>query len=155
MASSISSSSTGGAGEKSSESVSQISPTLMLQSQQLKQFRSQEADQLISQAEQRLKSIKDQLKTLKVKEKQLQDTEKQQEKDWTQIYQKADTWTALETFKDKEQKENENIDSLLAKQDQLGHYHDHTKEREFFQLEEEIKIQKMEEQKVMGMYCIP
>eukprot|EP01031_Cornospumella_fuschlensis_P027525 gene27525-33247_t len=141
------------ASSASTEGASEIPPALLLQSQQLKQFRSQEADHLLDQAEQRLKSIKQQLKTLEVKEKKLLATDNQQkDKDWTQIYQKADTWTALEAYQDKETKEKENIESLLAKQDQLGHYHDHTKEREFFQLDEEDKIRKMEEQKIMGNY---
>jgi tetratricopeptide (TPR) repeat protein len=75
-----------------------------------------------------------------------------QQFDWTQAYT---NWSKFEDTEDLQQskaREEAKLDSILNKGDNLGHYHDHSKERGFFDRPESEKFSACEDNRLMGNY---
>ena len=72
--------------------------------------------------------------------------------DWAASYQ---NWGAFEDTEELQQnaaKEEAKMQSLIEQTDNLGHYHDHSKERSFFEQSEIDKFQSCEDNRHMGNY---
>lgn len=96
----------------------------------------------ISQQQQRQEHVVVPCKTLS--------TEKQW--DWTKTYRGWEDWNDLDELQRQKSVEESKMESLIDKKDALGHVHDHSKEREFFQLREEEKSKICESYRRMGNY---
>lgn len=72
--------------------------------------------------------------------------------DWAASYQ---NWAAYEDTEELEQniaKEEAKMKAIIDKTDNLGHYHDHSKERQFFEKSENEKFIACEDNRLMGNY---
>jgi hypothetical protein len=72
--------------------------------------------------------------------------------DWTRSY--AD-WTVYEDAEELQQskaQEEAKLAGIISQTDNLGHYHDHSKERAFFELSEQDKFTACEDNRMMGNY---
>lgn len=72
--------------------------------------------------------------------------------DWTNVYKKWTDWEDIEELQSSKVIEEDKINQISNKTDCLGHAHDHSKEREFFEQSEEIKLQECEKYRAMGNY---
>jgi tetratricopeptide (TPR) repeat protein len=72
--------------------------------------------------------------------------------DWTDSYKQWSAWEDMEELQAKKKFEENRLESLIEKQNVMQHYHDHSKEKEFFDLPEEIKMQKCEDYRTLGNY---
>jgi tetratricopeptide (TPR) repeat protein len=72
--------------------------------------------------------------------------------DWTKSYSSWSQFEDAEELKQLKDKEEEKIQNILASNNPLGHAHDHSKERAFFESSEEFKFQACERNRLMGNY---
>lgn len=72
--------------------------------------------------------------------------------DWTKSYANWSNWEDVEELQQQMLKEETKLEGIANKRDALGHYHDHSKERAFFELPEEAKFNSCEENRKMGNY---
>jgi tetratricopeptide (TPR) repeat protein len=77
-------------------------------------------------------------------------TEKSNE--WTKSYGNWEKWNEKEELQEKKSVEETKIDSLIAKADNLGHVHDHSEERDFFQQPESVKFEQCISYRNLGNY---
>ncbi len=117
----------------------------------LHEARTNEAENLLHAAEKRLDDLKCKIAVIN-KKVALKANNPSSAQDWTTIYEKCADWEELEELHEAKVREQHKIESLLSKQDNLGHYHDHTQEREFFQLPEDEKIKRCDDNRVVGNY---
>lgn len=75
-----------------------------------------------------------------------------QEYDWTKSYTSWSTYEDVDELTHAKEKEEAKLDGIINKSDMLGHYHDHSKERVFFELSEEEKFKSCEDSRIMGNY---
>lgn len=72
--------------------------------------------------------------------------------DWTQSY---NVWSKYEDIDDlavKKREEEDKITSLISNQQVMGHVHDHSIERQFFESSEEFKLKTCEDNRLIGNY---
>lgn len=72
--------------------------------------------------------------------------------DWTKSYADWSEFEDVEELKLRKEKEESTLDDIHSKKDALGHYHDHSKERGFFELPESEKFSACEDNRLMGNY---
>lgn len=72
--------------------------------------------------------------------------------DWTESYQQWSKWEDMDELEAKKKFEENRLQSLIDKQNVMQHYHDHSKEKEFFDLPEEVKIKKCDDYRVLGNF---
>jgi hypothetical protein len=102
-------------------------------------------------AEKRLNEITGKLSKASVS--QPNDTAKHRKNwDWAKSYESWSQWDDVEQLNLSKAAEEARVAGILNKQDSLGHYHDHGKEREFYELPETDKMKHCEDNRVMGNY---
>jgi tetratricopeptide (TPR) repeat protein len=74
--------------------------------------------------------------------------------DWTTSYKKWNGWSDVEELIQEKNAAEAHIETLHEQKDALGHVHDHSKEREFFLLKEEEKIDKCLQFLELGNYLL-
>ena len=72
--------------------------------------------------------------------------------DWTSSYNSWSKWEDVEELKQAKVVEEEKVESIISKADNLGHYHDHSLERNFFERPEEQKFEECERNRIIGNY---
>ena len=84
----------------------------------------------------------------------LQDTSnaKNAKWDWAASYSGWSEWEDIDELSSNKLKEEKKLDGILNKKESLGHYHDHSKERAFFELSEDDKLAACEENRKVGNY---
>jgi tetratricopeptide (TPR) repeat protein len=123
---------------------------LSLQALRDQQLHDSEAS--LIEAEQKLVTINQQIQRLSTSIDSSCSISNKPSSDWTKIYENCAKWEELESLQEQKSKEQEKIQGLLEKQDTLGHYHDHSIERQFFERPEHEKIIECERNKVLGNY---
>mmetsp|Transcript_30550 Transcript_30550/g.43821 ORF Transcript_30550/g.43821 Transcript_30550/m.43821 type:complete len:329 (-) Transcript_30550:149-1135(-) len=75
-------------------------------------------------------------------------------KDWAQNYRRWDKWDDVEELQNIKADEESKLQSLMRKnvESSLGHYHDHTEERAFYELSENDKFLRCEQYRKIGNY---
>ena len=120
----------------------------MLFSQEIKGIKDVKTKGAIIEAEQKLKSINAKIDVISL------EADKPKEEsipgNWTESYAKFDTFEDIEELKHKKKIEEDRITSLEHNTENLGHYHDHTKEREIFEKSEEEKMKLCEKNRLAG-----
>lgn len=81
-------------------------------------------------------------------------TKEEVNKDWTKTYEKWDQFIDRDEVIELKKKEEQDYESLLAKADNLGHVHNHTEEREFFQQPEHQKLEVCKGYRTLGNYFV-
>lgn len=90
-------------------------------------------------------------KITKVTERE--DSVPQDRGDWTNIYRKWGDWEDIEELTAKKALEEGKIETISTRTtDCLGHTHDHSKERLFYESSEETKFKECEKHRAMGNY---
>ena len=70
--------------------------------------------------------------------------------DWTRSYSSWNSWEDIDELQNMKLREEMKIESIQSKRDLLAHNHDHSKEREFYELADEKKIQTCEIHRLLG-----
>ncbi len=71
---------------------------------------------------------------------------------WANSYQQWSNWEDIDELSAKKEYEQSKLQSLIDKQSVMQHYHDHSKEKEFFDLPEDVKIKKCNDYRILGNY---
>lgn len=74
--------------------------------------------------------------------------------DWTKSYQVWGQWNEKELLTEIKSSEEAKLETLKAQADNMGHVHDHTDERDFFQLPEHLKFQTFLDYRSLGNYLV-
>lgn len=106
-------------------------------------------DQQLRQAEKKLSEVKAKIASAAAIPEQ--STYKANE-EWTKAYKKWGQWDDIEELKELEKTEQQKYEAILSKMDPMGHSHDHSKEKDFFEQSEEDKIKRCEYHRLMGNY---
>lgn len=120
----------------------------------LKSAQVEENDRHIEEAQKRLEEINMRIRQQQERQERLMPSQISKEKqwDWTKSYRGWEDWTDLDELHRQKSMEESKVESLIDKKDALGHVHDHSKEREFFQMKEEDKFKVCESYRKMGNY---
>jgi tetratricopeptide (TPR) repeat protein len=70
--------------------------------------------------------------------------------DWTRSYSSWNSWEDIDELQNMKLQEEMKIESIQSKRELLTHNHDHSKEREFYELADEKKIQTCEIHRLLG-----
>lgn len=105
----------------------------------------------LAAVESRLKVITTKLASVNVSRK-VEVPNKAEGWDWAKSYANWTNWEDIDELQQQKQKEETKLDGIVNKRDALGHYHDHSKERAFFELPEADKFKSCEENRKMGNY---
>lgn len=110
------------------------------------------ANQQLEAAESRLNKITDKISKFSDKD-QSSGVAKKENRDWTQAYATWEEWAEYEQLKADKTKEQQKIERLMNNIDaNMGHAHDHSKERLFFEAPEEYKFAMCERNRLLGNY---
>jgi len=74
----------------------------------------------------------------------------QPEWDWTRSYSSWNTWEDIDEMQNMKLREEIKMESLQSKRELLAHNHDHSKERDFYELTDEKKFQTCEINRQQG-----
>jgi hypothetical protein len=118
----------------------------------LQSLRSQESVQQFEEIGQKLDDIKVKIEEQKKLRKPAKKPKKKSEWDWTQSYSDWSNWEDLEDLENKRRQEENRLESLSAKRDVMQHQHDHSIEKEFFDLPESVKMKKCDDHRYVGNY---
>lgn len=72
--------------------------------------------------------------------------------DWTESYKFWNKWTDTEDIVEKRKTEEQKLEDLMTRPDFMGHYHDHSEERLFFEKSEKEKMNYCERHRHIGNY---
>lgn len=109
-------------------------------------------EQQLSAVSQRLDEIAGKLSKASLKEKALAAPKHGPGWDWTKSYESWKDYEDIEDLKMRKVQEESILEGIHNKNDALGHYHDHSKERGFFELPEKEKFAACEDSRIMGNY---
>lgn len=70
--------------------------------------------------------------------------------DWTSIYAQWSSWEDVEELSNLKEKEEARMTEILERPSFMGHYHDHSEERKFFELPESSKMSLCERHRQVG-----
>ena len=74
------------------------------------------------------------------------------ESDWTEAYKYWDGWADLDDISEKRKTEQSKLEEIMSRPDFMGHYHDHSEERKFFEKAESEKMDFCERHRCIGNY---
>lgn len=105
-------------------------------------------------SEHQLAAVESRIAELTVKLEKVNTSPLPQQKplDWTQAYANWNKYEDTEDLQQNKMQEEAKLDGILNKADTLGHYHDHSKERAFFERPENEKFAACEDNRLMGNY---
>ncbi len=72
--------------------------------------------------------------------------------DWTRSYEEWSKWDDLEDLRSEKKWEENRLQSLIEKQEVMQHHHDHSKEKEFFDQPDDIKIKQCDNHRILGNF---
>jgi len=102
------------------------------------------------------KSVRDIAEKLKRAEDQAADVEHIEKVeapvgwDWASSYQRFAAWEDVDDLREKKTSEEARLKTVMERQTNPGHYHDHTEERKLFDLPEEAKMALCERHRLLG-----
>lgn len=115
----------------------------------LKAAKIEQLHNTVKDSEVQLSLIRDRLDKLNKKGSTVQQNNS---KDWTAIYERCMDWEKIEDLKEQKTKYEQTLETIANHQETMGHYHDHSKEKEFFELPEVEKIRQCHANKDIGNY---
>lgn len=121
---------------------------MLFNSPAIKSVQNLKTEQQLASVEQRIADITQKLSKANVTSTKPKSTIS----DWAAAYQAWNNFEDTEELQQSKQTEEARLNSLLSRADNLGHYHDHAKEREFFELSDADKFKACEDNRFMGNF---
>lgn len=121
----------------------------MLSSAAIQDVNKLKSDCQLAVAEQRLDHLNNKIAKLN-SAKDLNLNKKENSWDWTNSYSTWSDWEDIDDLQYAKNSEENRLTTILDKKETLGHYHDHSKEREFFKQSEVEKLKACERNRLLG-----
>jgi tetratricopeptide (TPR) repeat protein len=137
-----------------SVTIPERSETMLFSSPGVQAVSKNKTEHQIAEASKRLSEVNEKLSKASVQRSAVAGgaLKDRKNRDWTKNYAGWNNWEDVDELEGAKKREEATLESVMSRQENLGHYHDHSSERSFFEKPEEEKFQSCEDNRMLGNF---